>query len=1072
MEQSRFARALPRFLAAGGLLALLELGLVLCTERELFLGNRELLRYASFALCALPVLAALVGMIGLGVLGLLARGVEPFGQGHAARAKLAVAVAAWPLLALLASELSGGRHLRALPGRGLAAVALGGVAAWLLGVVLAGVLRASASTERRAQLRLGLLFALIAVVALVVDMYVLRRLYVTMHMTLAAGSLASAVLASSLWPEPRPALDLPRLQRGLPTITLIALGAALLLGLDLRRAPNARFAVVQAAPLSGKLLPLISPRPPASTAVAAPSAPKAPSAVAAAPAHAGVDLRGQDVLLITIDALRADCLAPYGGTGLTPQLDALARESAVFERVYTPTPHTSYAVTSLMTGKFMQPLLALAGDGHPSGEHPTLPELLRRNGYRTAAFYPPAIFFVDQERFTEFESRKLGFEYVKAQFAPVDRQVGLLQHYLDHAETGYPLFVWVHVFEPHEPYEPPPAFARGNSPRERYDGEVAAADDGAGKLIAAFRRARPGATVIVSADHGEEHGEHGGHHHGTTLFDEQIRIPLLWSSPGRVSPHVISAPAELLDITTTLLSALGIPREARMRGDDLSPLLAGTAASPAPAADPQHDAPRYAFSMIDGARMIMDGQRKLICGARDCQLFDLATDPHERRDLIDEQPQQVTSLRAALDDFLASLPRIEALALDGGAWPEALTRARLGDASAAPELVPLLSSPRSEVRAAAARMLGELAAANARTVLSGLRTHDPDPAVRAEAALAALRLDERDAQPQVAALLADPAGMGVAPALRGGAPAAGVAPALRGGAPAGGVAPALRGGAPVDRELVRRAALALAEIDDRSGEPVLSAMAADDSIDEPQRVGALRALARVGGKASLAALAALLPSVRLRPEVARTLGAIGDRHAVPALLAALQKERYPEGRTPEARALYTLGAKRQANALVRRFLGTESSLADGVAMLLENGALTPASGAGADLRAPSALQRGPWQCSEHGCQPQAGASIALPARGAPQGSARVVLRVHVEGAAQQLRIGDSPEALDGGNRELARGLAQARNLVLPVAASAGVWLQAIAVVPVTEDVPSPPPEPWQAADGGVDGGVQ
>jgi len=1010
-----------RFFAAGAALALCEAALVHASDRELFLSTREFLIYAVFALLALPGLCIGFGFLGVLALRVLGRGVEPHGARHAARVRTTVLLLAWPLLAWLLIALSSGRRLQALSGRVPVAILIAAGVAWMIAWVIGHTVRARDDARRRRAF--ALVFAVIAAVALAIDMYALRRLYPALHIALASIAVAAALLSATAAPLARPRYprhEPPWLQWFYVPLVGI-MGCTVPVGLVLSDAPNARFAVNSAAPLSGKLLILFrayslhqqrrDTRPGA----------RQPTAASPAPVQAGADLRGQDVLLITVDALRADCLAAYGGHGLTPQLDALARESAVFARAYTPTPHTSYALTSMLTGKFLQPLFALAVN--QDGEHPTLPELLRHNGYRTAAFYPPAIFFVDQERFGAFESRQLGFEYVKAEFAPVDRQVSMVQRYLDGAEHGYPLFVWVHVFEPHEPYEPPPAFARGSSPRERYDGEVAAADAGVGALIAAFRRARPGATVIVSADHGEEHGEHGGHHHGTTLFDEQIRIPLVWSSPGRVPAQVIDTPVELVDIPTTLLSALGIPREARMRGDDLSPELAG---APAPADG------RFAFSLIDSGRMATNGRFKLICGARDCQLFDLRSDSRERRDMVDALPGEVDVLRSALEQFLAATPRLEALALgNGGAWPEALTRARLGDASVAPELVPLLSSPRVDVRAEAARLLGELGVASARTVLSGLRSSDGEARVRAEAALSALRLGESDARSQVVALLAEHRD---------------------------------------DSGLVRRAALALAAIDDASGEHELLALAADSAADEPQRLAALRALARVGGKASAAPLSELLASVRLRTEVAHTLGAIGDRRAVRALHAALQTERYPEARSAEARGLLALGARAQAVTQLRRFLGTESSLPDGVALLLEAGALARPSGAGADLRTPSGVQRGDWSCEPKGCRPLAGAEIVLPAHAAPSRGARVIVRVHVEGAARTLRIAGSIENLDGGEREIARGLAAARNLVLPVEASEGVWLQAIAVVPVAEDVPPPEPEPWEPTDGGVDSG--
>src|SRR5690606_30494727 len=122
-------------------------------------------------------------------------------------------------------------------------------------------------------------------------------------------------------------------------------------------------------------------------------------------------------LLVTVDTLRADRLGAYGGRDLTPSMDALAAEGRVFGRAYTPTPHTSYALSSLLTGKYLRPVLELS---RAPTDHPTLPDLLRRYGYRTAAFYPPAIFFVDAARFEALEARGFGFEYRKAMFAPAE----------------------------------------------------------------------------------------------------------------------------------------------------------------------------------------------------------------------------------------------------------------------------------------------------------------------------------------------------------------------------------------------------------------------------------------------------------------------------------------------------------------------------------------------------------------------------------------------------------------------------------------------------------------------------
>jgi arylsulfatase A-like enzyme/HEAT repeat protein len=1005
-------------LFAGVALALLEFTLVLATGTRLFLSWIELTRYAIFALSALPVMCAALGALLQRILGWL-RARSPdrgaferrlywlgFGPGA-----LASGVLFW--------SLSAGRRVRDLPGRPLVVLGLALLAGFAVAWLAVRFARLQARAERRAWRAVA--FFAVSLGALWTDMHVLGRLYPAFHLGLSALAVI-ACLAGSVWLQRvRPGAHAAR---GLRLGWLGLLLVALLSLLTLSRSPNARFAIVETAPISGKLLRL---SPWFDPSVAGDDVDGAGGVSEPEPAGdaRGVDLRGRDVLLITVDALRADQLRAFGGGGVTPALDALAEQSLVFSRAYTPTPHTSYAISSLLTGKFMKPLLLLAGD---HDEHTTLPEMLRRFGYRTAAFYPPAIFFVDSERFAALHRKQFGFEYVKAMYAPASERVTQLETYLGEVPAGYPVFVWMHLFEPHEPYEPPPEFARGDAPYDRYRGEVAAADAGVRGLVAAFRSARPDGVVIVTADHGEEFGEHGGRFHGTTLFDEQARVPALWSAPDVVRPRIVDAPIEIIDLTTTLLAALGVPRDARMRGDDLGPVLAGAAPGRA----------LRAFASTEGERMWTDGRLKLLCGDLGCRLFDLIADPSERRDVSEQRPEEMRRLRLELEAHLASLPRIEALAMQGGgAWPEALSRARLGDRAAVPQLVPLLSDARPGVRAGAARALGEFESGSARVLLSSLRIHDPDVGVRGEAAIAALSLGDFDAGDQVAALISSP-WLQQSPST------------------------AREATAPPS-ELERRAAGALARQGRSEGATALLATALAPSLDEPARIAALQALAAIGDAQVGQRLLPVLSEVRLRALVAEVLGTIGGPAAIGPLADALARERYPDTRRAEARALLALGARQQAVAAIRRFLGTESSIPGGVEMLLAAGDLASPSGAGLDLRTASRVRRGAWQCEPRGCRPLAGASVALPGRRAPKGRARLVVRVEatgVQSAQRWLSIHGAAHALDASAAEIALVVEDARGLDLRLEAGEDVWLTGLVIVPVARDVPPPTPEPW------------
>lgn len=990
---------------AGLGLGVLEIALTLGGGWSLFLGHAERWR---FVIAALPacVTVALAGWTTLAALRRFAerRSDDPlrtFGRVLGGFTGLVSAALGW--------SVTSGRRVATASWREL--VVIGG--AVLTSLAVAYVAKKIAASPPRAWA--SALLGGVAALAMAVDAFVLPRLYPAFHVGLALLALAAALAAVQLAPlGPRSSLWPLRLGKLLIAAAAVGAVAPALWVLD--RAPNAGFVARTRAPVTGKLLALVPPRPIPSQERAADlaSTPR--------PAREGIDLRGRDILLITVDALRADRLGAYGGPpGLTPALDALADESVVFQRAYTPTPHTSYALTSMLTGKFMREVLELertrsdecarARGAGPSarsdaaedaacgahGDHPALPELLRDYGYRTAAFYPPAIFFVDAHRFAGLSRRAFGFEYRKVMFAKAPHRVAQVDTYLDEVDPSYPVFVWVHLFEPHEPYDPPERFARGDDTVSRYEGEVAAVDDAIGELVALFRRRRPGSTVIITADHGEELGDHGGWYHGTTLYDEQVRVPLLWSSPDVAPPRSTHAPVELVDLAPTLLSALGIPRDARMRGDDLGAVLAGD----------DEAAPPLAFASIGTQRMVTDGALKLVCDGAACRLFDLVDDPGELRDVARERAGDVARLHAGLRRFLASVPEVEAMALEGdAAWPSALARAALGDVGAAEDLVPLLRARRPPVRAAAARALGELEHLPAKPALARL-WDDEDGDVRAEAAIASLVLGDDDA------------------------------------------ATAARGALDGHEERARRAALALAHRGDAAGVEALRRLAVDDEADEADRVAAIRALGALGDRGAVATLAALLEDVRLRPEAIRALGAVGGPLAADAIAAAFARERYLGARGEHAAALFALGDRRAAT-LTRRFLGMDRPVPGGVRLLLDAGQLERGGG-GLDVR--RAGRGGTWRCDAAGCVPGEGATLLLPTAG-PTGPTRVVVLATGRGA---LTVGGEHAEVDG-DTQISLPLESSRGARLAVSGDAAVV--AVAIVPATEELPPPPPEPW------------
>ena len=586
-----------------------------------------------------------------------------------------------------------------------------------------------------------------------------------------------------------------------------------------------------------------------------------------------LDWSGHDLLLISVDALRADHVSAYGyARRTTPNLDALARGGTLFEHAYCPTPHTSYSLTSMMTGKYLRPLLAL-GLGEDSE---TWAQYLRRYGWRTGAFYPPAVFFIDEDRFTRFENEHLGFEYAKVEFADPELRERQVAAYVDAAPLDRPLFLWVHFFEPHEPYvvHPDHIFTGGPSPDvDAYDSEVATADDGIGRITRLVRGRRPGAVVVVTADHGEEFGEHGGRYHGTTVYDEQVRVPLVVAGPGVRAGQVVPTVVQTIDLLPTALSALGIPRPARLRGRDLGPLLAGDAKA--------RDDGR-AFVETDDYELMASGPDRLVCQRRAaaCALYRPADDPLERRDRATDDPARFEALRALLREVARDHGRYETAGFSS--WPEPLRRGLQGEVDAAPDVAALLDDAEVTIRRKAAEVCFLLHAPATAPEAKRALAQDEDEEVRRWAALALARMGE-PVPPFAESLLRDP-----------------------------------------DREWRRRAALALGERGDARGCDELTAgwNEAADSLQpsasgEPPRLAIdlvhARELLAATGKArcrsAVPALVRVLEDVRARPYAADALGVLGDDRARAPLLAALGSEPYVTTRPREAHALLALGVR-------------------------------------------------------------------------------------------------------------------------------------------------------------------
>jgi len=403
--------------------------------------------------------------------------------------------------------------------------------------------------------------------------------------------------------------------------------------------------------------------------------------------------RRPDIVLVTIDALRADHLSSYGYEQFTsPAIDSFSRRATRFTTAIAQAPYTKASIASIMTGQYPSAHKTVTASvpfpetmtGHPTtapiltdvlpASMTTLAEALRAGGYQTLGFTANP-FLIEAFGFAR------GFDrfrfYPGGDFARGDRLVADAVEAARDADRRRPLFTWVHFMEPHSPYTPPPLtagmFRVGGAPQPiasqvsipgwllpgtprdlrpyvaAYDDDISAVDAAFDTLIRELRTMRGwrDSIVVLTADHGEQFLDHGGWEHGSNLHDELIRVPLIIQAPS--SPAgVIDAQVQLIDLFPTLLEMAGAPLPATS-GRALEVLWDRRIPS------------RPAMSEIVGVQSALREESfKLIAfPTGQARLFDLVRDPHERADIAAVNPARVHAMQTTLD-------RMHADAVDAG----------------------------------------------------------------------------------------------------------------------------------------------------------------------------------------------------------------------------------------------------------------------------------------------------------------------------------------------------------------------------------------------------------------------
>jgi tetratricopeptide (TPR) repeat protein len=352
-----------------------------------------------------------------------------------------------------------------------------------------------------------------------------------------------------------------------------------------------------------------------------------------------------NVLLVTIDTLRPDAVGFVAGRNETPAIDALAAEAFRFPTAVTPTPLTLPAHASLMTG--LVPRRHGARDNGqvlPPGA-PTLAESIRAAGWMTGAFvsgFPLRALFGLDRGFDHYDDTlPLG---TRARLErPADATTAAALAWVTAARE--PWFLWVHYYDPHDPYAAHAEFPRPG-PQGAYLSEVAFADHALGALRRGVADAAEAPLLTVfTSDHGESFGEHGESTHGFFLYDTTVTVPLVVHFPGRVPAGASRLPARLVDVAPTVLALLGLPAPAGVDGVSLVPAIEGDADTLPPAhLETLHPWLTYGWAPLKALRT---ADRKLIDAPR-AELYDLARDPTESTNLFADRPDEARALGETL----------------------------------------------------------------------------------------------------------------------------------------------------------------------------------------------------------------------------------------------------------------------------------------------------------------------------------------------------------------------------------------------------------------------------------------
>jgi arylsulfatase A-like enzyme/Flp pilus assembly protein TadD len=373
-----------------------------------------------------------------------------------------------------------------------------------------------------------------------------------------------------------------------------------------------------------------------------------------APQAASPALKPLNLVVVTIDTMRPDHLHCYGYSKIeTPTMDSIAASGTLFENAVTQTPLTPPSHASIFTG--VNPNVHHVRDTGGFVLQPTsttLATILLRQGWDTAAFVSSAVLkklFGFSQGFNTYDDQMpkpgSGHEFLedpeRRAGDTVDRAIGWLQ-----AQTGKPYFLWVHLYDPHMPYQPPAPF-REKYKEHPYDGEIAYADRELGRLLDVVRKKSPAERTIIAilSDHGESLGEHGEYSHGVFLYDATLRIAFLMSGPGVPGGMRVKQQARTIDFLPTVLELMGGKAPTAVQGASLTPAFKGQEAPTAVSyAETLYPKINMGWAELRGIRT---NHWKYVRAPKP-ELYDLTRDPGETANVLASQSAEVQKLEAQL----------------------------------------------------------------------------------------------------------------------------------------------------------------------------------------------------------------------------------------------------------------------------------------------------------------------------------------------------------------------------------------------------------------------------------------